>query len=72
MTTDATETGGTVDETRVAARLSTLDRFLPAWIGAVMALGLLLGRVVPSRRRQPGCWVAWCVGVDTIVACPAA
>ena len=33
---------------QVAARLSTLDRYLPVWIGAAMAGGLLLGRVVPD------------------------
>ena len=54
----------------VAAKLSTLDRFLPVWIGVAMLVGLLLGRAVPSLdnglarwrsavcrcRSRSGCW----------------
>lgn len=32
----------------VAARLGTLDRLLPVWIGLAMVAGLLLGRLVPG------------------------
>lgn len=34
----------------VLQRLSTLDRFLPLWIVLAMALGLLLGRVIPGLQ----------------------
>ncbi len=37
-----------VDDAPVLDRLSTLDRFLPLWIGLAMVVGLVLGGVVPA------------------------
>lgn len=37
-----------IDTAAPVARLSTLDRLLPVWIGAAMGLGLLLGRLIPG------------------------
>lgn len=39
---------GVPEDAAVLQRLSTLDRFLPVWIIAAMAAGLLLGRIVPG------------------------
>lgn len=43
-----TEIPPTQGEEAVVGKLSTLDRFLPVWIIAAMALGLLLGNLVPG------------------------
>jgi ACR3 family arsenite transporter len=37
-------------DSAVVSRMSTLDRLLPLWIGIAMAVGLLLGRLVPGLR----------------------
>ncbi|MFC9789236.1 ACR3 family arsenite efflux transporter [Rhodococcus sp. NPDC127528] len=38
----------TPERPAVIGKLSTLDRYLPAWIGAAMVAGLLLGRWIPG------------------------
>ncbi|HEX4982208.1 MAG TPA: hypothetical protein VFV63_10940, partial [Ilumatobacteraceae bacterium] len=46
MTDTEVEGGGGIET--VVGGLSTLDRFLPLWIGAAMVLGVVLGRVFPD------------------------
>ncbi|MBW4722319.1 ACR3 family arsenite efflux transporter [Saccharothrix obliqua] len=43
-----TTTDGATLDAGVVGKLSPLDRFLPVWIGAAMALGLLAGRWIPG------------------------
>ena len=38
----------TAEHPAVVGKLSTLDRFLPVWIGVAMVAGLLLGRMIPG------------------------
>src|SRR5690606_20316435 len=38
----------TQEKTAAAGRLSTLDRWLPVWIGLAMVAGLALGRLIPG------------------------
>ncbi|MBF6320866.1 ACR3 family arsenite efflux transporter [Nocardia cyriacigeorgica] len=45
---------GTEAATPVVGKLSTLDRFLPVWIGAAMLAGLLLGRMIPGLGNALG------------------
>jgi ACR3 family arsenite transporter len=42
----------TSDGSSAGRRLSTLDRLLPAWIGAAMVAGLVLGRAFPELDEQ--------------------
>ncbi|WP_037163380.1 ACR3 family arsenite efflux transporter [Rhodococcoides fascians] len=40
----------TSDHPAVVGKLSTLDRFLPVWIGVAMVVGLVLGRMIPGMN----------------------
>jgi len=41
-----------LDGRAAAARLSTLDRLLPLWIGLAMVVGIVLGRAIPGLNVQ--------------------
>jgi len=49
--TAETARAGTGPNSPVLARLPTLDRYLPVWIVAAMAVGLMLSRYVPGLGR---------------------
>ena len=49
---EAADTRPAEFEASVLGQLSTLDRFLPAWIGLAMAAGLALGRIFPGLNGQ--------------------
>ncbi|HNM98781.1 MAG TPA: arsenical-resistance protein, partial [Marmoricola sp.] len=40
-----------LEPVHVTDKLSTLDRFLPVWIGLAMVAGLILGRLVPGLDK---------------------
>ncbi|WP_129975156.1 ACR3 family arsenite efflux transporter [Rhodococcus sp. Q1] len=44
----------TAVDSPVMGRMSTLDRFLPVWIGTAIVIGLLLGRTVPGIGETLG------------------
>jgi ACR3 family arsenite transporter len=45
---NTTNTNTTAPATAATRRLSTLDKWLPVWIGLAMIAGLLLGRFIPA------------------------
>jgi len=52
VTTDQIPPAGEEVEATPSGRLSTLDRYLPVWIGVAMIAGILLGRGFPDLNDQ--------------------
>lgn len=60
-------TANTSEHPAVVGKLSTLDRYLPVWIGVAMVAGLLLGRIIPGLNDTLSA-----ISVDGVVSLPIA
>lgn len=61
------ETATRQTDTSVSAQMSVLDRWLPAWIGAAMVLGVVLGNAIPGITAALAAWTVGGVSVPIAV-----